>query len=55
MQGEGEGGGQICKQMQSDKINMLEEGGGRGKVCKKIWRDKKYALHEIVLSSLKTY
>ena len=28
MQGEGEGGGQICKKMQRDKINMLEEGGG---------------------------
>ena len=27
MQGEGEG--QICKKMQRDKINMLEEGGGR--------------------------
>ena len=52
MQGEGEGGGQICKKMQRDKINMLEEGGGR--FAKKIWRDKKYALHEIVLSSLKT-
>ena len=30
MQGEGEGGGQICKKMQRDKINMLEEGGGEG-------------------------
>ena len=53
MQGEGEGGGQICKKMQKDKINMLEEGGVE-RYAKKIWRDKKYALHEIVLSSLKT-
>ena len=29
MQGGGEGGGQICKKMQRDKINMLEEGGER--------------------------
>ena len=35
MQGEGEGGGQICKKMQRDKINMLEEGGG-GRYAKKI-------------------
>ena len=38
MQGEGEGGGQICKKMQRDKINMLEEGG---KVCKKKYEEIK--------------
>ena len=40
MQGEGEGGGQICKKMQRDKINMLEEGGG-GKGMQKKYEEIK--------------